>query len=406
MRFKRRLAWILAALLLLSGLHALAEEENAVIADQPEVNFSIDVDIINQIVTVYPVNMPQTEANIVRQMICSTGYGNATPRGSFEMCPIKYDVERQEWYYFTEYEVWAKYASRIQGNYLFHSILYANRNSGPTWASSHALGSKASHGCIRLRVEDAKWIAENCPPGTMVYIHEDNQRTPEFEDLRAILLNASFSAEEGSYAEFRKGYIPLSKGSRYSKVVDLQEKLNALGYDCGKADGIFGSATEKAVKAWQTAEGHDPDGIVRPDQLQAILTAEIPAINEEPEEEAVEEAAEEPAADEAINAEPAEEPAEEASDAETARVQVESGSHLLMRTRPDVQAQVIASLPDGAELTLLDQSGEWRYVRSAEGCGWVNSAYLQMNSAQPAPIKKPVSYAEIMQNLMLEDLPE
>lgn len=397
MQFKRRLAWMLAALLLISGLHALAEEENAVTAEQTEINFSIDVDIVNQIVTIYPADMPQTEANIVRQMICSTGYGNSTPIGSFEMCPIKYDVERQEWYYFTEYEVWAKYASRIQGNYLFHSILYPNRKSGPTWASSHALGSKASHGCIRLRVEDAKWIAENCPPGTMVYIHEDNQRTSEFEDLRAILLNASFSAEEGSYAEFRKGYIPLSRGSRYSKVADMQEKLNALGYDCGKADGIFGSATEKAVKAWQAAEGYDSDGVVSPDQLETILTAGIPAARPAVNAEITEEIAEE------ITENAADEPS---ADAETARVQVESGSHLLMRTRPDVRAQVIASLPDGAELTLLDQEGEWRYVRSAEGCGWVNGAYLQMNSAQPAAIEKPVSYAEIMQNLMLEDLPE
>ena len=34
------------------------------------------------------------------------------------------------------------------------------------------LGRKASHGCIRLKIDDAKWIYDNCPYGTTVVIQE------------------------------------------------------------------------------------------------------------------------------------------------------------------------------------------------------------------------------------------
>jgi hypothetical protein len=56
--------------------------------------------------------------------------------------------------------------------------------------------------------------------------------------------------------------IVLSIGSRGQTVVDLQNQLNALGYDCGTADGIFGTKTEKAVKALQKDAGLTADGIV------------------------------------------------------------------------------------------------------------------------------------------------
>ena len=33
-----------------------------------------------------------------------------------------------------------------------------------------SIGSYASHGCVRLRVEDAQWIYENCDDGTIVVV--------------------------------------------------------------------------------------------------------------------------------------------------------------------------------------------------------------------------------------------
>ena len=56
----------------------------------------------------------------------------------------------------------------------------------------------------------------------------------------------------------------VSYGSRGDAVRKLQELLNALGYDCGSVDGIFGSKTKAAVLAFQKANGLGADGIVGP----------------------------------------------------------------------------------------------------------------------------------------------
>ena len=56
----------------------------------------------------------------------------------------------------------------------------------------------------------------------------------------------------------------VSYGSRGDAVRKLQELLNALGYDCGSVDGIFGSKTYAAVLAFQKANGLGADGIVGP----------------------------------------------------------------------------------------------------------------------------------------------
>ena len=35
----------------------------------------------------------------------------------------------------------------------------------------------------------------------------------------------------------------------------VQKKLNKLGYNCGKADGIYGTKTKNAIKDFQSNEG-------------------------------------------------------------------------------------------------------------------------------------------------------
>jgi peptidoglycan hydrolase-like protein with peptidoglycan-binding domain len=54
----------------------------------------------------------------------------------------------------------------------------------------------------------------------------------------------------------------LKKGFNDPAVRDLQEALDALGYDPGPADGIFGARTETAVKKFQQAREIATDGVV------------------------------------------------------------------------------------------------------------------------------------------------
>jgi hypothetical protein len=53
----------------------------------------------------------------------------------------------------------------------------------------------------------------------------------------------------------------LKKGSSGHQVVELQEGLEAVGYELGSCDGAFGPATERAVKAFQSDQGLTVDGL-------------------------------------------------------------------------------------------------------------------------------------------------
>ena len=66
----------------------------------------------------------------------------------------------------------------------------------------------------------------------------------------------------------------LRRGSRGDDVKKLQETLNALGYDCGTADGIFGAKTEIAVRSFQQANGLAEDGIAGKNTLALLYNKE------------------------------------------------------------------------------------------------------------------------------------
>lgn len=63
----------------------------------------------------------------------------------------------------------------------------------------------------------------------------------------------------------------LRKGATGEEVKTVQRLLTAMGYPCGVADGIFGNNTLAGVKALQTAEKLDVDGVVGKDTWAALL---------------------------------------------------------------------------------------------------------------------------------------
>lgn len=60
---------------------------------------------------------------------------------------------------------------------------------------------------------------------------------------------------------------PLHRGD---DVRTLQRKLNGLGFDAGKEDGLFGSRTDRAVRDFQRNVGEEPDGIVGIETLATL----------------------------------------------------------------------------------------------------------------------------------------
>lgn len=60
------------------------------------------------------------------------------------------------------------------------------------------------------------------------------------------------------------------QGSSGEQVRVIQDKLKRWGYYDGAVDGIFGSATEKAVRYFQRTNGLTEDGVVGKDTLAAL----------------------------------------------------------------------------------------------------------------------------------------
>lgn len=58
--------------------------------------------------------------------------------------------------------------TQFSGDYLFHSVLYYE---GTYTVMDGTLGGHVSHGCVRLRYEDAKWLHDTIPSGTYVTIY-------------------------------------------------------------------------------------------------------------------------------------------------------------------------------------------------------------------------------------------
>ncbi|MEX2101534.1 MAG: peptidoglycan-binding protein [Actinomycetota bacterium] len=57
---------------------------------------------------------------------------------------------------------------------------------------------------------------------------------------------------------------------RGDDVGELQRRLNGLGFDAGKGDGILGRETDGAIRDFQRNVGQEIDGIVGPDTIAAM----------------------------------------------------------------------------------------------------------------------------------------
>ena len=130
--------------------------------------------MVNRVANCVTIYTPDSEGNYTvpfKAMICSTG-GEATPAGTFKL---------NQKYEFKElfYKSYGQYCSRIHGSILFHSSGNNSLNKDDLNASDfNNLGLGVSHGCIRLTVEDAKWIHDNCPSGTEVVIYDSEEPGP------------------------------------------------------------------------------------------------------------------------------------------------------------------------------------------------------------------------------------
>ena len=138
--------------------------------------YKLIVDVQWQVVMAYKKDANGEYTVPVRYMLCSTGtpkLGN-TRIGTFPLkeCRLRFGT-------FAGGDYSAQYWTLIISRTYFHSVLYKGRKvkdlNSLIVESYSKLGTKQSHGCIRLTVPDARWIWYNCAYGTTVEIREGSR---------------------------------------------------------------------------------------------------------------------------------------------------------------------------------------------------------------------------------------
>lgn len=123
-------------------------------------DYLIYVDTNSQTTNVYTGS--KNKWNLKKSMKCSTGVKNEeTPSGVYTI------QNRDEWFFSEKYKQGGKYWVQFDGDYLFHSLPY---DKDKQTVLDTTLGTPASHGCIRLSLEDSKWLYDNVTKSTKVII--------------------------------------------------------------------------------------------------------------------------------------------------------------------------------------------------------------------------------------------
>ena len=246
--------------------------------------FAITVDVNNQVTIVYGRDENGDYTVVIREMLCSTG----TKKNPSDVGDWVLSGRTARWCYFPTWGSYAQYWTKINASIAFHSVIYNSVSTMDLAVSSYNnLGKRASHGCIRLSVADAKWVYDNCGKGTVVTITEDLPSDPELvASLKMPPLNKKNMLPQETPAPtpepiYQSGSTPplplskLSKGDSSEAVYWLQKKLTELGYYHGKCSGTYLAGTQAAVKAFQKDNGLSASGKADVKTLERLYAQEL-----------------------------------------------------------------------------------------------------------------------------------
>lgn len=143
-------------------------------------------------------------------------------------------------------------------------------NTVADWTERGLTGDMPNLVCpvFKHRQSDGKMAHTGMHIGDGVIIHCTSNGGVKYGDLsdttwtHYAIPKGLYTDAEIEHARGRNLVRKLQTGCSGEDVRRLQETLTGLGFDCGKADGIFGTKTRNAVIAFQKANGLTADGIV------------------------------------------------------------------------------------------------------------------------------------------------
>lgn len=107
--------------------------------------------------------------------------GNKTPAGKFTLTD-----NRERWHDFPDGGT-VQYATKYEGHLYIHSPLYATSDPTQLWPKYYdgekGIGKESTGGCLRMVTEAAKFIYENCPPGTTLEIVNGSPKGTTSDDI-------------------------------------------------------------------------------------------------------------------------------------------------------------------------------------------------------------------------------
>lgn len=146
-------------------------EEEQKKEENEKASYYIKVNYTANCVTVYKKDNSGNYTIPVKALICSTG--TATPTSGVYKTSDKY-----RWHQLNG-GVYGQYCTRITGHILFHSVpSSSNTPDSLKYVAYDKLGTTASAGCVRLTVEGAMWIYNNCASGTYVEFYSSSNPGP------------------------------------------------------------------------------------------------------------------------------------------------------------------------------------------------------------------------------------
>ena len=147
------------------------QKEEQKVKKESKNTYYIRINYTANVVTIYTKDSNGDYTVPVKALVCSTG--KATPKSGVYKTSNKY-----RWHLLNG-GVYGQYCTRITGHILFHSVPYSsNSPDSLKYGAYDKLGTTASAGCIRLTVEDAMWIHNNCSSGTYVEFYSSSDPGP------------------------------------------------------------------------------------------------------------------------------------------------------------------------------------------------------------------------------------
>lgn len=136
-------------------------------------SYRIDIDITNQVCTVYGIYSDKSAKALMSEFISSARKGHTTPTGNFKIQgasggrKAKYRTAKM-----ASGKSYAEFACRFKGAKMMHTVPYKKRQTTGhvNKTEFNKLGSVASAGCVRMPWIMAHFIYTNCPVGTPVKV--------------------------------------------------------------------------------------------------------------------------------------------------------------------------------------------------------------------------------------------